>query len=195
MHAITDGRDTPTQSAPSYISQVEAALSQSGVGHLASLCGRYWAMDRDQRWERIEKAHTLYTDPDIAVDNRTAGQVLAESYAPEITDEFLEPVRLQNSVIKDGDSVLVFNFRLDRARQIVQALCLPDFEGFARSRTPELDVVTFTQVEQDLPVQVVFLLSHSTNCWARWLPMRPEAIPHCRNGKVSPCHLFHERWH
>ena len=156
VHAITDGRDTPTQSAPGYISQVEAALSRSGVGQLASLCGRYWAMDRDQRWERIEKAYNLYTDPNFSVDSRTAGQVLTDSYAEEITDEFLEPVRLQNSVMKDGDSVLVFNFRPDRARQIVQALCLPDFDGFERSHTLELDVVTFTQVEQDLPVQVAF---------------------------------------
>ncbi|AII48553.1 phosphoglyceromutase [Synechococcus sp. KORDI-52] len=156
VHAITDGRDTPTQSAPSYISQVEAALNQCGVGQLTSLCGRYWAMDRDQRWERTQKAYNLYTDPAIAVDNRTPEQVLAASYAEGITDEFLEPVRLQNGVIKDGDSVLVFNFRPDRARQIVQALCLADFEAFKRSHVPTLDVVTFTQVEQDLPVQVAF---------------------------------------
>ena len=147
--------DTPTQSAPSYISQVETTLADAAWGS-RSLCGRYWAMDRDQRWERTEKAYRLYTDPDIAVDSRTAEQVLATSYADQITDEFLEPVRLQNSVIKDGDSVLVFNFRPDRARQIVQALCLPDFEAFERNHVPALDVVTFTQVEQDLPVQVVF---------------------------------------
>ena len=156
VHAITDGRDTPTQSAPNYISQVEEALSRCGVGQLASLCGRYWAMDRDQRWDRTEKAYNLYTDPEIAVDSRKPDQVLAASYAEGITDEFLEPVRLQNSFIKDGDSVLVFNFRPDRARQIVQALCLADFESFERSRVPSLDVVTFTQVEQDLPVHVVF---------------------------------------
>ena len=156
VHAVTDGRDTPTQSAPNYISQVETALTQSGVGQLASLCGRYWAMDRDQRWDRTEKAYNLYTDPEIAVDSRTPDQVLAASYSDGITDEFLEPVRLQNSVIKDGDSVLVFNFRPDRARQIVQALCLPDFDGFERSHVPTLDVVTFTQVEQDLPVHVAF---------------------------------------
>ena len=99
VHAITDGRDTPTQSAPGYINKVEAALSQCGVGQLASLCGRYWAMDRDRRWERTEKAYNLYTDPNIAVDTRTAEQVLAGSYAEGVTDEFLEPVRLQNSVI------------------------------------------------------------------------------------------------
>ena len=116
--------------------QVKTALSRCGVGQLASLCGRYWAMDRDQRWERTEKAYRLYTEPDIAVDSRTAEQVLATSYADQITDEFLEPVRLQNSVIKDGDSVLVFNFRPDRARQIVQALCLPDFEAFERNHVP-----------------------------------------------------------
>ena len=140
VHAITDGRDTPTQSAPGYISQVEAALSRSGVGQLASLCGRYWAMDRDQRWERIGKGlQPLHRSQHRSVDSRSAEQVLADSYAEDITDEFLEPVRLQNGVIKDGDSVLVFNFRPDRARQIVQALsAIPDFEGFERSHTPEL---------------------------------------------------------
>ena len=147
---------TPTQSAPSYISQLETALSRSGVGQLASLCGRYWAMDRDQRWNRTEKAYNLYTDPEIAVDTRTPDQVLTASYSEGITDEFLEPVRLQNSVMKDGDSVLVFNFRPDRARQIVQALCLSDFDAFERSQVPQLDLVTFTQVEQDLPVHVAF---------------------------------------
>ena len=156
VHAITDGRDTPTQSAPNYISQLETALSRCGVGQLASLCGRYWAMDRDQRWNRTEKAYNLYTDPEIAVDTRTPDQVLTASYSEGITDEFLEPVRLQNSVMKDGDSVLVFNFRPDRARQIVKALCLSDFDAFERSQVPQLDLVTFTQVEQDLPVHVAF---------------------------------------
>ena len=156
VHAITDGRDTPTQSAPGYIDTVLAAIKSSGVGVLASLCGRYWAMDRDQRWERTGKAHRLYVDPDYPVDERTPDQVLSASYGDGVTDEFLEPVRLHNVVMEEGDSVLMFNFRPDRARQIVQTLCLNDFDAFERSHVPQLDVVTFTQVEQNLPVDVAF---------------------------------------
>ena len=156
VHAITDGRDTPTQSAGGYIATVQDALKQAGVGELASLCGRYWSMDRDKRWERTEKAYDLYTDPSFPVSEQTPQQVLEASYAAGVTDEFLEPVRLSDAVMQDGDSVLVFNFRPDRARQIVQTLCLPNFDGFERRQTPDLDVVTFTQVEQDLPVSVAF---------------------------------------
>ena len=156
VHAITDGRDTPTQSAMGSITLVQRAIEEAGVGHLASLCGRYWAMDRDKRWDRTEKAYDLYTDPTRPVSDQGPQQLLAESYAAGITDEFLEPVRLSDDVMQDGDSVLVFNFRPDRARQIVQTLCLDDFDGFERRHTPKLDVVTFTQVEQDLPVSVAF---------------------------------------
>ena len=156
VHAITDGRDTPTQSAPGYVHAVETAIAEAGVGELASLCGRYWAMDRDKRWERTEKAYNLYTDPDCPVVDQSPRQLLEASYAAGITDEFLEPVRLSPAVMQDGDSVLMFNFRPDRARQIAQTLCLRDFEGFERRHAPQLDLVTFTQVEQDLPVAVAF---------------------------------------
>ncbi|MAH58747.1 MAG: phosphoglycerate mutase (2,3-diphosphoglycerate-independent) [Synechococcus sp. ARS1019] len=156
VHAITDGRDTPTQSAQGFLEQVQAALAESGVGVLASVCGRYWAMDRDQRWERTTKAFELYTNPDQEVHNTTVQEVLQNSYASGVTDEFLEPIRLAPVVMEAGDAVLMFNFRPDRARQIVQTLCLENFEGFERTTTPNLDVVTFTQVEQDLPVAIAF---------------------------------------
>ena len=156
VHAITDGRDTPTQSAQGFLEQVQAALAESGVGVLASVCGRYWAMDRDQRWERTTKAFELYTNPDQEVQNKTVQEILQNSYASGVTDEFLEPIRLAPVVMEAGDAVLMFNFRPDRARQIVQTLCLETFEGFERTTTPNLDVVTFTQVEQDLPVAIAF---------------------------------------
>ena len=156
VHAVTDGRDTPTQSASGYITSVQQALTEAGVGRLASLCGRYWSMDRDKRWERTQKAYDLYTDPSLPVSDQTPQQLLDASYAAAITDEFLEPVRLSDDWMKDGDSVLMFNFRPDRARQIVQTLCLEDFDGFQRQHTPALNLVTFTQVEQDLPVSVAF---------------------------------------
>tara|TARA_B100002052_G_C15866619_1_gene592625 strand:+ start:241 stop:1878 length:1638 start_codon:yes stop_codon:yes gene_type:complete len=156
VHAITDGRDTPTQSAAQHINAVQNTLSECELGELSSLCGRYWAMDRDKRWERVEKAYDLYTDPDLPVSGLNAQEALSASYSEGITDEFLEPIRLTPTVMQDGDAVLVFNFRPDRARQIVQALALRDFDGFQRRQEPLLDVVTFTQVEQDLPVSIVF---------------------------------------
>ena len=156
IHAITDGRDTPTQSAPTHLSKIQAAISSHGVGRISSLCGRYWAMDRDHRWERTERAYALLTDPDLERHKDEPSSVLANSYANGITDEFLEPVRLCDDPLRDGDALLMFNFRPDRARQIVQALSLPEFEGFKRVHQPTLDLVTFTQYETDLPVSVVF---------------------------------------
>ena len=156
IHAITDGRDTPTQSASGFLNQVQVAIAEAGLGEIASLCGRYWAMDRDQRWDRVEKAYDLYTDPQTPISDLSPEEALAASYDNGVTDEFLEPVRFSSTVMQDGDGVLMFNFRPDRARQMVQSLCLKHFEGFSRRHTPDLDVVTFTQVEQDLPVQVAF---------------------------------------
>ena len=156
LHLITDGRDTPTQSASNYLHQIEDAINASGVGELASLCGRYWAMDRDHRWERTIRAYEVLTDPNQSISRVTAEDVLSASYANGTTDEFLEPTRLSNNYFKDGDGLVMFNFRPDRARQLVQALTLPDFDGFPRANQPSLDVVTFTQYEHDLPVAVAF---------------------------------------
>jgi len=156
IHAVTDGRDTPTQSGPGYLKQIENAIASSGVGRIVSLCGRYWAMDRDQRWERTEKAYDLLTNPEVPVNPLSATEALEASYASEITDEFVEPIRLADSYLKDGDALLMFNFRPDRARQIVQSLVRETFDGFERPQRPELDVVTFTQYEATLPVEVAF---------------------------------------
>ncbi len=100
-------------------------------------------MDRDHRWERTERAYALLTDPDFDRNDDEPASVLASSYAKGITDEFLEPVRFSDDPLREGDALLVFNFRPDRARQIVQALSLPEFEGFKRVHKPTLDVVTF----------------------------------------------------
>ena len=156
IHCITDGRDTPTQSAPKHLAKVENAIGRYGVGRIASLCGRYWAMDRDHRWERTERAYSLLTDPGFCCEQDEPSSVLAQSYAEGITDEFLEPVRFSKDPLRDGDALVMFNFRPDRARQIVQALTVQEFEGFTRIHQPKLDVVTFTQYETDLPVSVVF---------------------------------------
>ncbi len=156
LHAITDGRDTPMQSAGNYLNHVKNTLKSCGVGELASLCGRYWAMDRDNRWDRTAKAYELLTNPSLVINEESPEEVLKKSYEAGITDEFLEPVRMSSSYLKDGDGLIMFNFRPDRARQLIQALTLDEFNNFQREHQSQLQVVTFTQYEPDLPVQVAF---------------------------------------
>ena len=155
IHVITDGRDTPTQSAPGFLRQIEAQIAEAGVGRIATICGRYWAMDRDNRWERTEKAYRLFTQATESCD-LSPQQVLEASYAEEITDEFIEPTRIGPGAIQAGDGLICFNFRPDRVRQIVRALVLPEFDAFERERIEDLQVVTFTQYEAGLPVAVAF---------------------------------------
>ena len=156
IHVITDGRDTPAQSASKYIAQIEECLSKYEIGEIASICGRYWIMDRNHLWERTEKAFVNLTNPDNKVQDLKATEYLNKSYEQEITDEFLEPARLTNTVLNDGDGLICFNFRPDRARQIIKALSDSSFEEFNRNNKPELNIVTFTQYEANLPVKVAF---------------------------------------
>jgi 2,3-bisphosphoglycerate-independent phosphoglycerate mutase len=155
VHVITDGRDTAPTCAAKFVEQIEGQIAAAGVGRIATLCGRYWAMDRDNRWERTEKAYHLLCSPS-PLDQRTPQQILVDSYAQEITDEFLEPVRLQDGQIRPGDGLVCFNFRPDRVRQLIRALVMPEFSGFEREVITPLHVVTFTQYEQGLPVNVAF---------------------------------------
>ncbi|WP_320663849.1 2,3-bisphosphoglycerate-independent phosphoglycerate mutase [Prochlorococcus sp. MIT 1223] len=156
LHAITDGRDTPAKSSSKYLEIIEDSFKSAGVGELASLCGRYWAMDRDNRWERTSKAYELLTNPEIQISTLPTSKILEESYSKGITDEFLEPVRLTPSYIKDGDGLIMFNFRPDRARQLIKALTLPEFNEFERKNSPKIHTVTFTQYEANLPVEIAF---------------------------------------
>jgi 2,3-bisphosphoglycerate-independent phosphoglycerate mutase len=130
-------------------------MEAAGVGELSSLCGRYWAMDRDNRWDRIEKAYRLLTEPGNCC-NETAETVLADAHQKGLSDEFLEPVRFQSRCFEPGDAVLLFNFRPDRMRQLTSSLVSKNFAGFERKQITPLDVVTFTQYEKDLPVAVAF---------------------------------------
>jgi 2,3-bisphosphoglycerate-independent phosphoglycerate mutase len=155
VHAITDGRDTPPNAAPVYLEQLKQQIQEAGVGRIATLCGRYWAMDRDNRWDRTEKAYRLLSE-DGPLADLTPEEVLQQSYEEGINDEFLEPVRLAPGHLKPGDGLICFNFRPDRVRQLIRAIVVDDFQGFPRERIDPLQVVTFTQYEQGLPVQVAF---------------------------------------
>ena len=155
VHVITDGRDTPTQSAPGYLNTIEAQIRKAGVGSISTICGRYWAMDRDNRWDRTEKAYRLLCN-DGPAEAQSALEVLESAYANGITDEFIEPTRLNPGCIAPGDGVVCFNFRPDRVRQIIRALVLSEFNDFQRDPIDDLAVVTFTQYEAGLPVAVAF---------------------------------------
>ena len=156
LHLFTDGRDTSAKSASKYITTIETKIKSTGIGEISSICGRYWAMDRDNRWERTLKAYELLTNPNFAICEESAKKSINKSYEEGITDEFIEPVRLSPSYLKDGDGLIVFNFRPDRARQLVKAIKLKDFDGFERKNKIDIDVLTFTQYESGLPVSVAF---------------------------------------
>ncbi len=155
VHVITDGRDTPPTSGPEYLQTLAALIEEAGVGEITTLCGRYWAMDRDHRWERTEKAYRLFTEPS-PISELNPQEVLAAAYAANGSDEFLEPVRFEQTLVRPGDGLVCFNFRPDRVRQLIRAFVSSDFDGFERERLDPLDVVTFTQYEQGLPVAVAF---------------------------------------
>ena len=156
IHVITDGRDTPAKSASKYINQIESCIKKFNTGEIASICGRYWMMDRNLLWERTEKAYANLTNPNIKVSNISAQDYIKKSYENNITDEFVEPIRMSENYLKDGDSLICFNFRPDRARQIIKSLSEKKFSDFERNIFPNLDLVTFTQYDINFPVKVAF---------------------------------------
>src|SRR5215468_3703096 len=149
VHAITDGRDTPPQSAADDIKRLIAALPQSI--RIASVCGRYYAMDRDKRWDRTEKAYKAIVEAD-APRFADASAAIADAYAGKKFDEFIVPaVAGDYRGMRDGDGMLCFNFRADRVREILAALFDPDFTGFARRRTVRIAAaVGMTQYSEQL---------------------------------------------
>ena len=156
IHIITDGRDTPAKSASRYLKQIEECIKKFKTGEIASICGRYWIMDRNLLWDRTEKAFLNLTDPNSKAKDISPQNYLKKCYDKNITDEFLEPIRISDNFLKDGDSLICFNFRPDRARQIIKSLSKKSFTEFKRKTIPNLNIVTFTQYEENLPVKVAF---------------------------------------
>ncbi len=156
IHVITDGRDTPAKNASKYLNQIETCIKKFKVGEIATICGRYWIMDRNLLWDRTEKAYANLTDPDIQIANISPQEYIKKSYDNNITDEFIKPIRLSENYLKEGDSLICFNFRPDRARQIIQSLSDELFSDFERKFFPKLDLVTFTQYDANFPTKVAF---------------------------------------
>ena len=158
VHAFTDGRDTAPDGGAGYLEEVQAAIEAAGVGVVGSVVGRYWAMDRDRRWDRTERAYRLLTEGEGApfVD---ASAYLRQSYADGVTDEFVEPGTLDDghgTRIESGDAVVFFNFRSDRGRQLTQAFTEADFDGFDRGPLLDLHYLTMTPYSAAFAVPVAF---------------------------------------
>ena len=157
IHAFLDGRDTPPESARGYMQQLEASIGQIGVGRVATVSGRYYAMDRDKRWERIQKAYDALT-LGVGEIATTPDEAIARAYAAGVTDEFVLPTVIVDGdgapvgTMADGDVAIFFNFRSDRARELSHALVDESFAGFQRIAHPSLTFVTMTEYEADLPV-------------------------------------------
>ena len=155
LHAITDGRDTNPKDGVKAIQQIQDHIDRIGVGRIVTISGRYYAMDRDRRWDRVKKAYDIMTQ-DGTGDNRSALEVLQASYEQDVTDEFVIPTRIAPGAIEPGDGIIFFNFRPDRARELSQAFVSPEFEGFERKQIAPLTLATFTQYEPDLDALVAF---------------------------------------
>ncbi len=158
IHAFLDGRDVPPSSAKEYIISCENKLKEIGVGKIATIMGRYYAMDRDNNWDRVEKAYSamVYGEGN---KSDSAVEAIEKSYADGITDEFVIPtVCLENATVNAGDSVVFFNFRPDRAREITRTLVDSDFSGFERRKGFfPLTYICMTQYDATMPnVQVAF---------------------------------------
>ena len=158
VHCLLDGRDVPPSSGKDYVAECAAKLQEIGVGKIATVMGRYYAMDRDNRWERVEKAYAaMVYGEGVQADDPV--QAVADSYAADVTDEFVVPAVCSGGAkIQENDSVIFFNFRPDRAREITRTLVDPDFNGFARRNGFfPLTYVCMTQYDATMPnVQVAF---------------------------------------
>ena len=155
IHVITDGRDTSTDEGIKAVEAIESHIAQIGLGKIVTISGRFYAMDRDRRWDRVQKAYQVMTQDDPIVD-KNASQVVRDSYSQDITDEFILPTRIASGAVEAGDGVIFFNFRPDRARELSYALMMTNFDGFAREKIEPLHMVTFTQYDHHLPVKVAF---------------------------------------
>jgi 2,3-bisphosphoglycerate-independent phosphoglycerate mutase len=161
IHAFTDGRDSPPDSGAGYIARIEGKAGQIGVGKIASVMGRFYAMDRDSRWDRVQKAYEcMRTGKGLKA--KSAAEAIANSYAKQVTDEFIEPTAIVNEdnepigMVSDGDGVIFFNFRGDRPREITRAFVQPDFKEFPRTTKPDLYYVCMTEYDTTIPASVAF---------------------------------------
>ncbi len=171
IHAFLDGRDAIYNSARQFLTELDAKIAELGVGKIATLAGRYWAMDRDNRWDRVEKAYNAMVKGEgekaeswrAALEARYAKSVFDEQVTPAV----IAPGGTPTATIKPGDSVIFFNFRPDRAREITKAFVVPGFNKFPRAYIQDLGFVTFTEYEKDVPADVAYPPQPISTCLAK----------------------------
>jgi 2,3-bisphosphoglycerate-independent phosphoglycerate mutase len=202
LHAFTDGRDTLPSAGADFLAEVESWMADAGVGRVGSVIGRYYAMDRDSRWERIQLAYDLLVHGRAEHAADSAVEAIRGAYAREETDEFIKPVTIgEAACIRPGDSVFAFNFRPDRMREITQALAEPGFEEVDRGgRDPIERYATMTEYEEGWPYPVAFPPEHPSTTLSSVLAERgarqlhvaeTEKYPHVtyffNGGEERPC--------
>ena len=176
VHLFLDGRDTPPSSGASYAAQLEEKMREIGVGKAATVMGRYYAMDRDKRWDRVQEAYNAMV-LGRGEDGTDAVAAIQKSYENGKTDEFVVPTVLRTedgqpvAKIGDGDAVIFYNFRPDRAREITRAFCDPDFDGFQREKVPQdLKYICFTEYDPTIPnKEVAFQPQHLNNTLGEYI--------------------------
>ncbi|HYB31392.1 MAG TPA: 2,3-bisphosphoglycerate-independent phosphoglycerate mutase [Solirubrobacteraceae bacterium] len=175
LHAFTDGRDTLPHSGAGYLETVQEWMEEAGKGRIGSVVGRYWAMDRDKRWDRTQRAYDLLVHGRADHRAPSGAQAARDAYERDETDEFITPVLVGNSEarIRPGDSVIAFNFRPDRMRQITRALAEPSFEEIDRGGAPAVErYVSMTQYEEDFDYPVAFAPEHPSMTLPKALAQR-----------------------
>jgi 2,3-bisphosphoglycerate-independent phosphoglycerate mutase len=161
VHAILDGRDTPPKSADRYLADLLEFLRDKPQAHLATIIGRYYTMDRDRRWERVQRGYDLLT-LGIGTETKEPRETLRRFYGQNVTDEFMEPISVLNSNgshhgrVESGDALIFFNFRADRMRQIVTAFKDENFEGFERAVHPKANILTMNRYHEDFDLPVIY---------------------------------------
>jgi 2,3-bisphosphoglycerate-independent phosphoglycerate mutase len=175
VHAFLDGRDTPPRSAESSLRRLQNKCSALGVARIASITGRYYAMDRDNRWERVQQAYDLLTQGRADYRAADALQGLQQAYARGENDEFVKATVIADALtpaaaMQDGDAVVFMNFRADRARQLTRALTEQTFDGFVRGRFPQLStLVTLSNYGEDFHMPAAFTAAPIHNCFGEYI--------------------------
>ncbi|MBW6519061.1 MAG: 2,3-bisphosphoglycerate-independent phosphoglycerate mutase [ANME-2 cluster archaeon] len=171
VHAFLDGRDVPPRSALKYIAQTEKRMQELGIGKIATISGRYYSMDRDKRWERVCLAYDALT---LGEGERlpSAEMAVQSAYRKGENDEFVKPTIVlpgATASLQDGDTVIFFNFRPDRARELTGALTLDDFEGFERKKVPDIHFVCMTRYDESFDLPIAFPHERLDNTLAEYL--------------------------
>jgi 2,3-bisphosphoglycerate-independent phosphoglycerate mutase len=189
VHVITDGRDTSPTGGRRYVGELEEVLRRAGTGRIASVSGRYFAMDRDKRWDRTKLAYDAIVRGVGAEQTTSALEIIERSYAAGITDEFIKPSVIVDAERKpigpmsDGDSVILFNFRADRARQLTRAIAFDDFDGFDRIVHPTVHVTTMTEYDQTYGLPIAFTTDLFTGSLAEVL--QAQAVANLRLAETE----------